>query len=107
MSAFTYSKYLKLKALLACQELESAKAGKPAHDELLFIVTHQTYELWFKQLLHELDAARGIMGAEFVNERDLGRALHCRGARVRFGFGAYHDEAFVDALIERTRAALA
>ena len=76
MSALTYSKYLKLKALLACQELESAKAGKPAHDELLFIVTHQTYELWFKELLHELDAAGRIMGAEFVNERDLGRALH-------------------------------
>jgi tryptophan 2,3-dioxygenase len=76
MSALTYSKYLKLKALLGCQELESAKAGKPAHDELLFIVTHQTYELWFKELLHELDAARRIMGAEFVNERELGRALH-------------------------------
>ncbi len=76
MSALTYSRYLKLKQLLACQELESAKAGKPAHDELLFIVTHQTYELWFKEVLHELDAARRIMGAEFVNERDLGRALH-------------------------------
>jgi tryptophan 2,3-dioxygenase len=76
MSALTYSRYLKLKSLLACQELESAKAGKPAHDELLFIVTHQTYELWFKEVLHELDAARRIMGAEFVNERDLGRALH-------------------------------
>jgi tryptophan 2,3-dioxygenase len=76
MSALTYSKYLKLKALLACQELESAKAGKPAHDELLFIVTHQAYELWFKQCLHELDAVVAIMGAEFVHERDVGRALH-------------------------------
>src|SRR5215475_2200407 len=76
MSRLTYGKYLKLKELLACQVLESAKAGRPAHDELLFIVTHQTYELWFKQVLHELGAARQIMGAEFVNERDVGRALH-------------------------------
>src|SRR5215470_19840318 len=76
MSRLTYGKYLKLKELLACQVLESAKAGRPAHDELLFIVTHQTYELWFKQVLHELGAARRIMGAEVVNERDVGRALH-------------------------------
>jgi len=76
MSRLTYGKYLKLKELLACQALESAKAGRPAHDELLFIVTHQTYELWFKQVLHELEAARAVMGAEFVNERDVGRALH-------------------------------
>ena len=76
MSLLTYGKYLKLRELLACQELESAKAGRPAHDELLFIVTHQTYELWFKQCLHELDAVLAIMGAEFVNERDVGRALH-------------------------------
>ncbi len=76
MSLLTYGKYLKLRELLACQELESAKAGRPAHDELLFIVTHQTYELWFKQCLHEIDAVLAIMGAERVNERDVGRALH-------------------------------
>jgi tryptophan 2,3-dioxygenase len=75
VSALTYGRYLKVKAVVACQE-EIAKAGKHAHDELLFIVTHQTYELWFKKVLHELDAARRIMGAEFVNERELGRALH-------------------------------
>ena len=33
----------------------------PAHDELLFITVHQAYELWFKQLLHELTAARDAM----------------------------------------------
>lgn len=76
MSPLSYGKYLKLRELLACQELESAKAGRPAHDELLFIVTHQAYELWFKQALHEIDAVLAIMGAEFVNERDVGRALH-------------------------------
>lgn len=76
MSLLSYAKYLKLQQLLACQELESAKHGVPAHDELLFIVTHQTYELWFKQVLHELDAVLAIMGAGVVAERDVGRALH-------------------------------
>src|SRR3972149_266263 len=77
LSRPAYGKYLKLATLLACQELESAKAGAPAHDELLFIVTHQTYELWFKQALHELDRVLAIMGVAFVNEQDVGRALHC------------------------------
>jgi len=76
MSALTYGKYLKLRELLACQAPESAKQGAPAHDELLFIVTHQTYELWFKQVLHELDAVLAIMGADSVDEKDVARALH-------------------------------
>jgi tryptophan 2,3-dioxygenase len=76
MSLLSYGKYLKLRELLACQELESAKYGPPAHDELLFIVTHQTYELWFKQVLHELDAVLAIMGAAAIAEKDVGRALH-------------------------------
>jgi tryptophan 2,3-dioxygenase len=71
----SYGKYLKLADLLACQELESAKRGPTAHDELLFIITHQTYELWFKEILHELDAVLAIMGAEFVREREVARAL--------------------------------
>jgi len=76
MSLLSYGKYLKLDELLACQALESAKHGTPAHDELLFIVTHQTYELWFKQVLHELDAVLAIMGADVVAEKDVGGALH-------------------------------
>jgi tryptophan 2,3-dioxygenase len=76
MSLLSYGKYLKLRELLACQAPESARLGRPAHDELLFIITHQTYELWFKQVLHELDAVLGIMGAESVDEKDVGRALH-------------------------------
>ncbi len=50
--ALTYSSYLKLDRLLALQEPLS---DGPEHDETLFIVIHQVYELWFKQLLHELD----------------------------------------------------
>jgi tryptophan 2,3-dioxygenase len=46
----TYSEYLKIDDLLA---LQSLRTEPPEHDEMLFIIIHQTYELWFKQLLHE------------------------------------------------------
>lgn len=49
----TYSDYLCVPQLIRLQHPQSAP---PHHDELLFIITHQTYELWFKLLLHELDA---------------------------------------------------
>jgi len=48
----TYGDYLHVPRLIALQHPQSSP---PHHDELLFIITHQTYELWFKQLLHELD----------------------------------------------------
>ena len=47
--ALTYSSYLALDDVLAAQRPKTDE-----HDELLFIVIHQVYELWFKQLLHEL-----------------------------------------------------
>ena len=53
--ALTYGKYLQLDRLLGSQQPLSAG---PEHDELLFIVVHQVYELWFKQILHELDRLR-------------------------------------------------
>ena len=49
----TYAEYLNIDPLLRLQTPGSE------HDELLFIVVHQTYELWFKQILHEIDAAFG------------------------------------------------
>ena len=49
----TYSSYLKVPELL---ELQRPQSVPPHHDELLFILVHQTYELWFKELLHDLDA---------------------------------------------------
>lgn len=49
----TYSSYLKVSELL---ELQRPQSTPTHHDELLFIVVHQTYELWFKELLHDLDA---------------------------------------------------
>jgi tryptophan 2,3-dioxygenase len=54
----TYGSYLRIPELLAQQV---AEVSPPAHDELLFIIVHQTYELWFKQLLHELTAVRDAM----------------------------------------------
>ncbi|HEY0975195.1 MAG TPA: tryptophan 2,3-dioxygenase family protein [Solimonas sp.] len=49
----TYSRYLKLDALL---HLQQPLSDGPEHDETLFIIIHQVYELWFKQLLHEVSA---------------------------------------------------
>ena len=57
----TYGSYLKIPELLSLQQLRS---DPPVHDELLFIVVHQAYELWFKQLLFELEAARDAMLAD-------------------------------------------
>jgi len=54
----TYGSYLRLPELLAQQQ---PQVIPPVHDELLFITVHQAYELWFKQLLHELTAARDAM----------------------------------------------
>ena len=54
----TYGSYLRLPQLLSQQVLES---NPPAHDELLFITIHQVYELWFQQLLHEVEGARDAM----------------------------------------------
>jgi len=66
-----YASYLKLPAMLDLQAPESTAQGRPAHDEMLFIVTHQAYELWFKQVLHELDRIQSIFDAPTVAERDL------------------------------------
>jgi tryptophan 2,3-dioxygenase len=54
----TYGSYLRLAQLLDAQHLES---DPPAHDELLFITVHQVYELWFQQLLHEVEAVRDAL----------------------------------------------
>ncbi len=58
--AFTYTRYLKVDELLALQQPQSPG---PEHDEMLFIVIHQVYELWFKELLHELDHAGNLLGS--------------------------------------------
>lgn len=70
-----YGKYLRLETLLSLQEPRSAEEGRPAHDEILFIIVHQTYELWFKQILHELDSVLDVFGSESVDERRVGIAV--------------------------------
>jgi tryptophan 2,3-dioxygenase len=66
--AVTYSSYLQVDALLALQQPRSAG---PEHDEMLFIVIHQVYELWFKELLHEVDFVRRLF-----EEDESHRAQH-------------------------------
>ncbi len=64
----SYNKYLKIPELLNLQETLS---DPQSHDEHLFIIIHQTYELWFKQILHELDA-----GVKWLGENRMFRANH-------------------------------
>jgi tryptophan 2,3-dioxygenase len=63
-----YHDYLQLDKILNAQFPESDKHQLPAHDEMLFIVIHQAYELWFKQLHHEADSVVAIMGKPTLND---------------------------------------
>jgi tryptophan 2,3-dioxygenase len=63
-----YSDYLQLEKILEAQLPESDKKQQPAHDEMLFIIIHQAYELWFKQLLYEADSVIAIMKKPSVND---------------------------------------
>ena len=63
-----YHDYLQLDKILNAQFPESEKKHLPAHDEMLFIVIHQAYELWFKQLHHEVDSIVTIMGKPSLND---------------------------------------
>ncbi len=67
-----YGDYLELDKILNAQQLKSAEYGKKAHDETLFIIVHQVYELWFKQILHELNSILSIFSQEKVEEREMG-----------------------------------
>ena len=66
--SITYGSYLAVDELL---ELQRPRSAGPEHDEMLFIVIHQVYELWFKQLLHEVDRVIVLLEA-----RDPFRAQH-------------------------------
>jgi len=66
--AITYNRYLKIDELLALQQ---PRSSGPEHDELLFIVIHQVYELWFKETLHELDRVCALLEGD-----DAPRAQH-------------------------------
>ena len=74
-----YSDYLELGKLLSAQQPVSFKKGnEPAHDEMLFIIVHQAYELWFKQVLFELDFVCKVFKKEKIddNSEDLNLVRH-------------------------------
>lgn len=97
----SYNKYLKVYDLLNLQETLSEPTS---HDELLFIVIHQTYELWFKQILHEIDATikwldegrtfranhslRAVTGIEKV----LVTQIHILESMAQIGFLEFRDK---------------
>lgn len=73
-----YSEYLQLDKILYAQQPESDKEGIKANDEMLFIIIHQAYELWFKQILHELGIVRDIFRQQNIQNSspDLYDSVH-------------------------------
>jgi tryptophan 2,3-dioxygenase len=67
-----YSNYLQLQKILLSQNLRSQEFNKTSHDEMLFIITHQTYELWFKQILFELNSVLEIFKLNSIPEKEMG-----------------------------------
>ena len=68
MADMHYHDYLQLDKILNSQFPESKKQNVSAHDEMLFIIIHQAYELWFKQLHHEVDAVAAVMSKPALND---------------------------------------
>lgn len=90
-SGMLYGDYLLLDQLLSCQEpVTRTKFTKhrdiEVHDEHLFIITHQTYELWFKQIIFELDSVRQLLNEEQVDEANMLK-ISSRLDRIRKIFG--------------------
>jgi tryptophan 2,3-dioxygenase len=63
MTSLSYGSYLKVEELL---DLQAPLSRPEHHDELLFIIIHQVYELWFKQLLHELESVTSALDADNI-----------------------------------------
>lgn len=67
-----YGNYLKLDKLLDCQKLVTEQhCEERVHDEHLFIITHQAYELWFKQIIFELDSIKPLLDSKDMNESNM------------------------------------
>lgn len=69
-----YSDYLKISDLINLQIPKSKLAGNEAHDETLFIIVHQVYELWFKQIIHELKDVLKTFSQKTIDDSDMLRA---------------------------------
>lgn len=97
----SYNKYLKVPELIKLQETLSEPTS---HDELLFIIIHQTYELWFKQILHEIDAtiqwlkegrmfrANHSLKAVTAIERVIVSQIHILETMAQIGFLEFRDK---------------
>ncbi|MEP7197631.1 MAG: tryptophan 2,3-dioxygenase family protein [Saprospiraceae bacterium] len=70
-----YATYLQLNKLLDAQHTRSKELGHEAHEETLFIIIHQVYELWFKQMIHELDSVMAMFSSKLVDERNIDEAV--------------------------------
>ena len=71
-SSIHYGNYLQIDKLLDAQHTRSGDFGEPAHEEMLFIIIHQVYELWFKQINHEVSSVMEMFDNEQLDERNLG-----------------------------------
>lgn len=99
--ALSYNQYLKVRELI---ELQETLSEPTSHDELLFIIIHQTYELWFKQILHEVDATVGWMDEDrmfranhslkAINkvEKVLVGQIHVLESMAQIGFLEFRDK---------------
>ena len=63
-----YINYLKLDNILNAQHPLSMEKENEAHEEMLFIIIHQTYELWFKQILHEIESVMSLLQKDKIDE---------------------------------------
>ena len=97
----SYNKYLRVPELI---ELQTCLSSPIHHDELLFITVHQAYELWFKQILHEIDAAIALMSQDRAAEaalamrrvveieKLLSTQIHILETMTPIGFLGFRDE---------------
>lgn len=71
-----YGEYLHLDKVLGAQKPKSTEHGKEAHDETLFIIIHQAYELWFKQIIHEVNSIYDIFLQNRILPSDISIVNH-------------------------------
>src|SRR6266508_2094029 len=78
MEDLDYSDYIELDKILNSQHPKSFEAMEEGNDEMLFIIIHQVYELWFKQILFELDLVRQIFIQDGINDNsdDMSKVVH-------------------------------
>lgn len=70
-SSLSYESYLHLDKLLDSQHCQSQQRGQPAHDEMFFIIVHQTYELWFKNILFELERICTLLSKDKLDQQGI------------------------------------